>query len=252
LTARLRRPACCALLCLLGAVAAAEEPGSSDASPGFMGRLVRNRLTLGADWTRVFLDDTRRPDTEGILDNTSASGNFLGSLWGLDAKQGYAPEPTVEYRVVSSFGLGASYSQLRVKTLDWGAGGTTIVGDGDVEIRGALLYAFARLPNRTRLTPYARAGLARYDSRFFVLASWTGGQPGRVIQVDGTSGWFAAVGSAVALGRHVALDAFWRRLDVGAVAARAYFDIIHRPHHHLDGAFPMTNNTVGLGIAYRF
>lgn len=233
-------------LCLCGAVAEAASPGMPS---GFLDHWVRSRLTIVADWTRFSLADSRRVTDHGP-DNKNRA-NFLGSLWGLDPKQHYFPDPSLEYRIVSVFGLGASYDQRRARTLDWGPNGE-IVGDGDVEIRGPQVYVFGRYPNRSRVTPYARVGLARYRSRFFVLPSWSGGGPGRAIQVDGTSGRFFAGGFRISVGGHAALDAFYRYSFIRDVAARAYGDIINKPNQHRNGALPMRNSALGVGAAYGF
>jgi hypothetical protein len=214
---------------------------------GFVGRWVANHLLIGASLTHFWLEDTRRATDHGY-DNENLTGNFLGSLWGLDAQQHYFPDPSLEYRIISSFGVGFAYDQARAKTLDWGNIDTrvTTVGDGDVEIRGLQFYLFGRYPNRTRLTPYANVGLARYWSRFLVSPLWAA--PGRHLDVDSTRGWFLSSGFKLALGRHLGLDAFYRHSRVGAVSGRAYFHGIH----HRSGAFPMRNNRLGAGVFYAF
>ncbi len=243
--------ACALSVCLGGAVRG--EAASPGAEASFFDRWIRTRLTIGADWTHLSLDDTRRLGADGP-DNKNTRGNYLGSLWGLDARQHVFPDPFVEYRVVSSVGVGASFDQRRARTLDWGDNvqRVAVFGDGDVEVRGVQAYAFGRYRIRMRVTPYGRIGIARYRSRFLVLPSWTGGDPGRVIQVDDTSGWFFAVGSEVAVGHHAALDAFYRRSLVRDVATRDYNDIIHRPQQHRSGAFPMHGHELGVGVAYTF
>ena len=233
-------------LCLCGGIAEAASPGMPS---GFFDHWIRGRLAIVADWTRFSLADSRRLTDHGL--NNKNRANFLGSLWGLEARQHYFPDPSLEYRIVSVFGLGASYDQRRARTLDWGPH-AEIVGDGDVEIRGAQAYVFGRYPNRSRVTPYARVGLARYRSRFFVLPSWSGGGPGRAIRVDDTSGPFAAGGLRITVWRHAALDAFYRYSFIRDVAARAYGDIVNKPNQHRNGAFPMRNRALGIGGAYGF
>ncbi len=241
-------------LLVLGAILQAARPGASEeaaATPGgrsgFLGRFVADHLSIGVHMTHFWLQDTRRADAQGY-DNENLTGNFLGSLWGLDAKQHYFPNPFLEYRVVSSFGVGIAYDQSRAKTLDWGnnEGKVTTFGDGDVEIRGLQYYIFGRYRNRTRLTPFASLGLARYWSRFDVSPLWL--LPGRRFVVDNTQGWLVAGGCNVALGRHVGLDAFYRHLQVADVSARAYL----RANHYRGGAFPMRHHLLGAGLSYAF
>ncbi|HXB57526.1 MAG TPA: hypothetical protein VN461_22380 [Vicinamibacteria bacterium] len=233
---------------LLGARAgvAAEETAAADGQPGFFGRWVANRLTTGARVTHFWLQDTRRSDANGY-DNLNQTGNFLGSLWGLDAQQHYFPNPFVEYRIISAFGAGIAYDQARAKTLDWGDVQHTITaGDGDVEIRGLQFYVFGRFRNRTRVTPYANLGFGRYWSRFFVSPGWA--LPGRRFEVDDTRGWVFSGGCSVALVRHLGLETLYHHSQLEAVTGRAYFN----RNHHRSGAFPMQNDVLSAGLLYGF
>jgi opacity protein-like surface antigen len=214
---------------------------------------AEDRLTFGVDWTRFSLSDSRRVTPQGP-DNANVHGNYLGSLWGLDAEQHAFPDPFVEWRVISSFGVGLSYEQQRAMTLDWGNDDHSLppVGDGDVQIRGAQLYAFGRYRNRTRFTPYASVGRAQYWSHFFLLPAWNAGDPAKVLWVGNTSGWIVSGGTRVALGHRLALDVNYRGAFVADVPARAYSDIFDHPHRYRAGAFPMKSQGVRLGVAYAF
>jgi opacity protein-like surface antigen len=236
-------------LVLLGLRAgeAAEPTVPSDEPSGFFARFVRTHLTIGARVSRFWLEDTRRSSANGY-DNLNQAGNFLGSLWGLDAQQHYFPNPFMEYRVTSGFGAGIAYDQARAKTLDWtdNTARLATAGDGDVEIRGLQYYVFGRYRNRTRFTPYANVGIARYRSRFFVSPDWL--IPGRHFEVDDTKGWFVSGGCNVALSRHLGLDALYRHSQLDAVIGRAFFN----PRRHRSGAFPMRNDLIGAGLFYAF
>jgi opacity protein-like surface antigen len=223
------------------AAAAAQEPS------GFFGRFVANHLTIGARVTYFWLKDTRRSGPNG-LDNLNQDGNFLGSLWGLDAQQHYFPNPFVEYRVISGFGAGIAYDQARAKTLDWTDNTARLVtaGDGDVEIKGVQYYVFGRLRNQTRLTPYANVGIARYHAHFFASPDWL--TPGRHFEVDDTNGWFVSGGCNVAFTRHVGLDVLYRYSELDAVVGRAFFNA----RRHRSGAFPMRSDIVGAGFVVAF
>jgi opacity protein-like surface antigen len=207
---------------------------------------VASRLSIGARVITFWLKDTRRSGENGY-DNANLEGNFLGSLWGLDAQQHYFPNSFLEYRVVSSFGVGFAYNQARAKTLDWANDQRSITaGDGDVQIRGLQVYVFGRYRNRTRVTPYANLGVSRYWSRFFESPGWSA--PGRHFEVDDTSGWFAAVGCSVALWKHLEVDAIYSYSQIGDVTARAYL----RPNRYRRGAFPMRSDVLGIGVVYAF
>jgi opacity protein-like surface antigen len=232
---------------LASAAASAEVPKApAESRPGFVERWIATRLSIGARFTYFWLEDTRRSGEKGY-DNSNLEGNFLGSLWGLDTQQHAFPSPYLEYRVVSGFGLGATYDEQRARTLDWAdEDHTATAGDGDVEIRGVGVYVVARYRNRTRFEPYADLGYAWYHSHFYESPGWSA--PGRRFVVEDTDGWFFAAGCRVGLGRHVAVDAVYRYSHVGDVVARAYLV----GNHYRGGAFPMRSELLGVGAAYTF
>jgi opacity protein-like surface antigen len=233
---------------LLASAAAYAGPAAApeDTHQGFGERWIATRLSLGARFSWFWLQDTRRSGENGY-DNSNLGGNFLGSLWGLDAQQHAFPSPYLEYRALSGLGVGVSYDQQRAKTLDWAnEDHTTTAGDGDVEIRGIGAYLVARLRNRTRFEPYAELGFAWYHSHFYESPGWSA--PGRRFVVEDTDGWFAAAGFRVGLGGQVAIDAVYRYSHVGDVEARAYLV----GNHYRGGAFPMRSDLLGIGASYTF
>ena len=238
----------CSLIVLLASAAASAEeaPTAAESHPGFGERWIATRLSIGARFSYFWLEDTRRSGENGY-ENSNLEGNFLGSLWGLDAQQHYFPSPYLEYRVASGFGLGVTYDEQRARTLDWAnEDHSATAGDGDVEIRGVGVYVTARHRNRTRFEPYANLGFAWYHSHFYESPGWSA--PGRRFVVEDTDGWFVAAGCRVSLGQHVAIDAMYRYSNVGDVVARAYLV----GNHYRGGAFPMRSDLVGLGAAYTF
>ncbi len=235
------------LLALPGVRALADTSPSGGGDPGFYQRFVEGRLTLGVRSSFFRLEDTRRYAPDGSLDNGNLDGNFLGSLWGLDAQQRPIPLPFLEYRVVSRFGVGTAYDQARARTLDWAdATQTTTAGDGDLQIRGLSAYVFGRGPRWGRLTPYGQIGLEWYWSHFYTLPGWA--IPGRHFDAYSTDGWFFALGGSFALGRHLRLDAQLRHSQTDAVDARAY--LLH--NHYRGGAFPMRRDALGGGMLWAF
>jgi opacity protein-like surface antigen len=237
-----------AVLSLRADPCAAEEAAPTPAAHlGLVARGVGGRLTVGARVSHPWLSDDRRSGPDGF-DNANRSGNFLGSLWGLDVRQRYVPNPFLEYRIVSAFGVGAAYDQVRVKTLDWGnAERTVTAGDGDLRIRGAQVFAFGRFANRTRVTPYARIGFAYYWSAFFESPGWA--VPGRAFEVSDTRGWLVGAGLRIALWRGIALDGSYEHLHLGDVEAAVRFASGGKG---TKGAFPMRSDVASLGISYGF
>jgi len=235
------------LVIVLQASAAASAEGSpAESRPGFGERWIATRLSVGARFSYFWLQDTRRAGENGY-ENSNLEGNFLGSLWGLDAEQHAFPSPYLEYRVASGFGLGVTYDQQRAKTLDWAnEDHSATAGDGDVEIRGVGVDVTARYRNHTRFEPYANLGFAWYHSHFYESPGWSA--PGRRFVVEDTHGWFVAAGCRVSVGKHVAIDGMYRYSDVADVVARAYLV----GNHYRGGASPMRSDLLGLGVAYTF
>lgn len=211
------------------------------------GGWISGRLSLGASFTHDQLEETRRSSENGY-DNGNLSGNFLGSLWGLDAQQHASPNPYLEYRVVSGFGVGVLYDQVRAKTLDWANEEERITaGDGDLELRGVGVYLVARYRSPSRYSPHASAGYAWYDSHFDVSSGWAG--LGRRFVVEDTDGWFMSAGCTVSVVKGFGLDASVRYADIADVAARAYLSGGTR---YRGGAFPMRYVAFAVGVAYAF
>jgi opacity protein-like surface antigen len=218
-----------------------------EARPSLLARSVSGRLTLGIGVSHSWLEDDRRSGPDGY-DNANRSGNFLGSLWGLDPKQSYLPNPFLEYRIVSAFGLGVAYDQLTVKTLDWGdAERTWTAGDGDLRIRGAQVFAFGRFANRTRVTPYVRVGFGYYWSAFLESPGWAA--PGRRFEVSDTKGWLAGAGLKVAVWKGVGLEGSYQHRQLSDVKAAVRFA---NGGKGTKGVFPVRSDAVALGLSYGF
>jgi opacity protein-like surface antigen len=244
----MRAVSLCAWLILAAAGAAGAEQAASspEPRPTFGQRWIATRLVAGARFTYYWLEDSRRAGENGY-DNGNLDVNFLGSLWGLDAQQHYFPNPYLEYRIVSGFGLGVTYDQLRAKTLDWAnEDRTATAGDGDLEIRGVGVYVLGRYRNRSRFEPYGSVGFAWYRSHFDVSPGWL--TPGRRFEVENTDGWFATAGCRMTLAGHLGVDVVFRHSHVGDVAARAYL----RPNRYREGAFPMRYDALAIGALYAF
>lgn len=204
------------------------------------------RLAVGLRVDLFRLEESRRSGSNGY-DNANLGVNFLGSLWGLDARQSYVPSPFAELRLVRGLAVGVAYDAQRAKTLDWAdEDKVRTAGDGDVEIRGIQAWGSWRVRLGRRWTAHAAAGYAHYWSRFLVSPGWAA--PGRSFVVEGTDGWVAGLGCRFSLGRHLGVDGDLRHLQVGDVAARAYFGT----KRFRSGAFPMRSDSVSVGLVYGF
>jgi opacity protein-like surface antigen len=220
------------------AVPAAE---AERAQPG----LIHGRLSLGLRVSHWSLSDSRRYAEDGSLDNHNP-GNFLGSLWGLDPKQNWIPLPCLEYRVFSGFGIGAAYDQQRIKTLDWADDDkTTVSGDGDLQLRGAQVFAFGRYRNHSRFTPLARAGWGYYWAAFYENAGW---QPPRWMEVENSHGWFGGVGVEIAVKDQLGADVSFEHMALSDITAKAH--LLYGGHKN--GVFPVSGNALRLGVRFTF
>lgn len=224
---------------------ASDATPASAADPSLVGKVVESRLALGVRWSGWSLNDSRRYGDNG-LDN-HYPGNFLGSLWGLDAKQGGVPLPFREYRAVSVVGIGAAYDDVTIKTLDWSNDDrVATAGDGDMQLRGIQLYAFGRYQNRTRLTPELRVGWSHYWSTFHADPGWAAG--GRWFELEDTSGWLGGVGVNVRVWASLGAEISFEHLALSDIAAKAHL----ANGGHKTGAFPVSSNLLRLGCSYRF
>lgn len=237
----------------LGAVVARSPAACADeggAAPsvdrGIVTRAFGTRLSVGVRLSHLWLEDSRRYGEDG-LDNGNGDVNFLGSLWGLDPQQGYIPGPVLEYRVVAGFGAGAAYDESRIKTLDWADDEhTRTAGDGDLRIRGVQLYAFARIRNRSRVTPFVRGGYSWYSSAFFESPGWA--LPGRYFEVEDTQGWFGGAGVTIGMMPHLGVDVSFEHSWLSDVDARARFPT----GRGKAGAFPVAATILRAGVACTF
>jgi hypothetical protein len=243
----MRNWAFAAALWLMASPGTAAEGGTAPPQRSFLTRSVSGRLTLGVRATHSWLSEDRRSGPNGY-DNANRSGNFLGSLWGLDVRQSYVAKPFLEYRLVRAFGIGVAYDQLRVKTLDWAnAERTATAGDGDLRARGGQVFAFGRYANRSRLTPYARLGFAYYWSAFFESGGWS--TSGRWFEVSDTRGWLAGAGVRFAVWKGAGVEGYYEHLQLDQVEAAVRHASGGRS---TKGAFPVRNDSLSLSLAYGF
>ena len=213
--------------------------------------VLRDHLEIGARIVRFDLKDTEREASSGRPSNFNLEGNFIGSLWGLEEIQDYVPRLYAQYAFIPDLGIGITYDHLGAKTLDWGdLYATSIVGDGDLEIWGPLVYLFMRYSNSTPVRPYAELGAAYYFASFDETAEWATTAPGYRFEVDDTLGFYLACGLDVALHESWHVDLYMRYLYGAEVDARAYFKPGATPGR--TGSFPLDYIMAGAGLAHSF
>lgn len=210
---------------------------------------INDRLEIGARIYRFSIRDDRRTGPNGPR-NSNPRVNYIGSLWGLDEIQDYIPRLYVQYAFTPYFGAGVSYDRLAAKTLDtpvkeknWKP------GDGDIQIRGPMLYLFARYPNMTRFTPFGELGWIYYYADFKVMDKWASLGPYHRFSVDNTHAYFLGLGLNTALTDRWHVNAYWRRTFEADVDVRVYF---RKERLSRKGTFPMDSDVFGLGVSYLF
>ena len=212
---------------------------------------LRNHLEVGARIVHFVLEDAEREARSGRPSNLNIEGNYIGSIWGLEEIQDYVPRLYAQYAFIPDLGIGLTYDHLGAKTLDWGdATGTTIAGDGDLEIWGPMLYLFMRYSNSTPFRPYAELGAAYYFASFDETAEWAATAPGYRFEVDDTLGFYLACGVDAAVHESWHVDLYLRYLYGTEVDARAYFKPGSTPGR--TGAFPLDYVMAGAGLAHSF
>lgn len=213
---------------------------------------VYQQFEIGVRSYHFTLKDTRRLGEFGY-DNANWEGNvnFLGSIWGLDAIQDYLPRLYVQFALTPFMGIGISYDQIGAETVDWAnADKTRTASDGDLHLKGGLLYAFFRYPLWIGITPFGELGAAWYRSQLTERAVWRSYGEGFRLDVDNARGYFLGLGMNVALTENWALNVYFRQTFDLDVKARAYFSPESTPNRV--GAFPMEYRMLGAGVAYLF
>ena len=180
-------------------------------------------------------------------------GSFIGSINKLEAVEDRRlNRPFIQYAIMPYFGIGVQQDRLEIKTV------TTIPRaqraddrdtDGNVIMRGVLPYVFARLPNRTLCTPFIEVGEARYRNRFDPDPRWYAGGRRQFILDPVSKASYRAAGLEFALGRHVALDLYYRSMDID-VPGEYHFRPDGRPPESF--VFTMKHNSYGFGARVLF
>lgn len=221
-------------------------------------------------WAKELVPDAvgTRVTQYWLLDTSREKGDtFLGSIDGLDARQDLWP-----YKVFAQWNLG-SHAFLegtwdRVEAVaqsEHGKGDS----DGTLEMYGPVLTLNGRLPTGTRFTPFAGIGLAPWRANFDhaswhhygyeSVAEWKAdGSPteprnGKVrhINVDDSVGYVATLGVDVALGKDWVLDFYGRYMDI-STDHQFTVDQGHTRLINVEGAFPLDNIAIGIGLARTF
>jgi len=198
---------------------------------------------IGTRYTQVKLQDKTR--------GTPSDGSFFGTITQITEKQdGWPNKAYIQYRLFKSpVWLGVSYDHVVAHTMD----DLSIVpdgsgSDGDEEIQGAIPYLQAAWDNKTRLTPYAQAGMAFYQAKFHPN-SWGDNHERWVAAKSNVTGIELGGGLNVRLYKNLSADLFAKYMKVDDITGDWYYAYgIH------GGPFIMTMSYVayGAGLNWRF
>lgn len=208
----------------------------------FYDKYLRDRLSIGTRMLWYSLTDTEQGE--------EFDGSFIGSINRTTEDQDPAPFFVyVEYAISPYFGLGISYDQFKVVTLD------SKGGDGTFELSGPILYGFGRLENGSAFTPFAELGVAFYSVDFDPRDEWTffGGSPTPVnrLETDNTTGFVVAGGVDIEIIEHLSANIYLRYVNVDFDVDN-FFIPFSNTQPVSKGTFPGDHFAYGIGLKYTF
>lgn len=199
------------------------------------------------------------------------SGTHLGTIYGLEEEQNFAPVHFFGRFFFSKYvGVELAYDTVEAETQATTRGTGKWKSDGNVTASGPTISIVGQYPNDTKFTPYAQIGVGFYSGSFDESDHWglgyydqyeyaahgSTGQPlngvTRSIEVDSTTGITLGAGCMYSITDNWLLDMSvqYTKLDMDATAW-SYVNGV-RSGAPADGHFPMDNLQLRLGIAYQF
>lgn len=234
----------------------APAPGPDDQvreDGGFAQNWLEGRLQLGTRTVHRFLTDK----DSGHKGGTYGTGTYLGTIYGLDEVQAYAPTRMfLAYYFTKNIGVEFAYDSMKVETVAVDSDTQKVKTDGDAILAGPTISLLGRYPNATALTPYAGIGLGFFKGDFDEDPAWAHEYWGtddrnRQMVVDDTTALLLTAGATWAFNPHWLLDMSMQyvRADADAVF---YGDVNGEVDTVQPGHFPMDNVALRLGITYSF
>jgi len=207
----------------------------------FYANYIQDRLRVGTRVLWYSLTDTESGE--------EFDGSFIGSLNRTTEDQDPAPVYFyAEYSITPYFGIGVSYDQFKVVTLDSGG------GDGTFELDGPILYGFGRFENGSAFTPFLELGVAFYGIDFDAKPEWTFGNGNFVrnrFETEDSTGFVVGGGLDIEIIEHLSVNLYLRYVSVDIDV-----DYVFTPNPQTEritqGTFPGDHFAYGLGIAYTF
>ncbi len=212
-------------------------------------------IELGLRVSRFRLKDKQRTE-----DNS-----FLGTIVGLEEKNNKLPlTPSIALLFSAYFSAEIAYERLVARTVT-----SNGKSDGDLMMHGPVVSFGLRYPNPTALIPYLAAGLAFLGAEFDETAHWRlgytnpqeyaeAGSPDtpkggrqRRMRVKGDIGPVFIAGVIWQINTEWSVDAHYQYMDVESealfISSVHGHEVFRRP-----GSFPMKNESLALGVKWRF
>ncbi len=209
---------------------------------GFFEHYIKDRLSIGTRVLWYSLTDTEQGE--------EFDGSFLGSINRTEEDQDLAPVYIyVEYAITPYFGIGISYDQFKVKTLDSGG------GDGTFELDGPIIYGFGRFENGSAFTPFAEIGMAFYSNSFNARDEWTFSDGSSTVrnrfEPDDATGFVIAGGLDYEIVENLSANIYLRYTSVD-FDVDYYFTPNSTTTPYRKGTFPGDHFSYGIGLKYTF
>ncbi len=232
-------------------VAAAQElaVNTDEASESsFYTKFIKDRVQIGTRSAHRILTD----DDSGHKGGGYGSGTFLGTIYGLDAKQNYFPRQLYgRFFINDIFGVEIGYDQYKAKSLTRNPPYT----DGDLEVSGITLSLIGFYRNTSKFTPYLGLGLGFFSSNFSEIANWRSSYNGlrqRRMITDDVNATIVSLGVLWEFTERWNLDLSAKYIgnaDIDAVFKGYTYGILDTVQ---PGHFPMDSYALQIGVSYTF
>lgn len=231
--------------------ATADAEGKTDSE--FFDTYIHDKLQLGTRLAYRSLTD----DDSGHKGGRYGSGTFLGTIYGLDEEQSYAPDKFyATYYFLENLGIELAYDRVVAETLATDASTRAEKTDGDVILSGPTLSLIGRYRNKTAFTPYGGIGLGFFTGDFdeteaWAHTDWGWAERDRRMVVDDTTALLLTAGVAWKLTDHWFVDGSMQYVKADADAT-FYGYIDGEQDTEQTGHFPLDNVALRLGVGFNF
>lgn len=207
--------------------------------------LLYQKLDIGVRTTQHTLHETQR--------GKPFEDSFIGSIDQLRL----LPDESPRYHVVLRYapipyaGIGYQTDQLVIRTqtsLPREQRSSDRDTDGNLIIKGAMPFIFARYNWNNWIEPYVEYGRASYDNRFDPDPWWDAGGRREFVVADSKASYWS-FGIGLTIYRHFLIDVYTRTVDMDVDAVYYFRGDDREPEPF---TFPASHRTYGATAAIRF